>query len=115
MKISLKNPRYLQTRIRVTATHRRIVAPTMLPPDPVRSIVVYAGSLTAWNAKILRLTLHIRNHCPELSPFLDEMETNYPGEAETAISRRSLATYFDLMEAMLKGYQAANPSTVASD
>lgn len=58
------------------------------------------------NAEILKITLTIKDHYPELSKYLEEMPVTIPGEYAAGVSRKSLSAYYESLKAMLGGYIA---------
>jgi hypothetical protein len=64
------------------------------------------------NAKILRITMTIRDQYPELSKYLEEMETTIPNEKNPEVSMKNLQTYYDSLNSMLNKYLLEHPNNV---
>ena len=58
------------------------------------------------NAEILKITMTIKDHYPELSKYLEEMPVTIPGEYVAGVSRKSLSAYYESLKAMVSGYIA---------
>ncbi len=56
------------------------------------------------NDNILKITMHINEHFPELSKYIGEMPVTIPDENEPAIRVRQLQEYYDSLESLVKKY-----------
>lgn len=56
------------------------------------------------NAKILKITMTIKEDFPELSKYLEEMPVTIPGEEHPAVTVKNLSAYYDSLMAMLGKY-----------
>ncbi|MFA5329542.1 MAG: alpha/beta fold hydrolase [Prolixibacteraceae bacterium] len=62
------------------------------------------------NAKILKMTMTIKNKYPELSKYLDEMPDTIPDEKDTEITLKNLSTYYGSLNSILKKYKSTHPA-----
>ena len=56
------------------------------------------------NADILKITLMIREHYPELSKYILEMPVTIPNVESPEINAKILKDYYDSLEAIMKKY-----------
>lgn len=56
------------------------------------------------NADILKITLMIREHYPELSKYISEMPITIPNVESPEINAKILANYYDSLESIMKKY-----------
>lgn len=56
------------------------------------------------NAKILAITLKIRNELPELSKYLDEMPVTVPNKKEPHITLNLLKVYYESLGSLFEDY-----------
>lgn len=63
------------------------------------------------NAKILKITMTIRDHYPELSKYLDEMPVTIPSEKDPEITLKHLSTYYESLNSMLNKYKVDYPKS----
>ena len=56
------------------------------------------------NADILKITLMIREHYPELSKYILEMPVTIPNVESPEINAKILADYYDSLDAIMKKY-----------
>ncbi|PJC61825.1 MAG: hypothetical protein CO022_07815 [Flavobacteriales bacterium CG_4_9_14_0_2_um_filter_32_27] len=61
-------------------------------------------TIEALNAKILKITMTIKNQHPELSKYLEEMPVTVPDEKSPAIALLNLKHYFESLNSLLKKY-----------
>ena len=61
------------------------------------------------NAKILKITILIQDKYPELSKYLDEMQTTIPVDRAPDINGGLLQNYFNSLEQLLKKYILEHP------
>jgi hypothetical protein len=54
------------------------------------------------NAKILAITMQIREKHPELSKFLEEMPVTIPDESKPEINNKVLKEYYESLQNILK-------------
>ncbi len=63
------------------------------------------------NARILKITMTIRDHYPELSKYLDEMPVTIPSENDPEITLKHLSTYYESLNSMLNKYKVDYPKS----
>lgn len=63
------------------------------------------------NAEILKITMTIKDHYPELSKYLEEMPVTIPSKYKAGVSRKSLSAYYESLKAMVSGYIAQQSRT----
>lgn len=61
------------------------------------------------NAKILKITMTIKDHYPELSKYLDEMPVTVPSEKDAEITLNHLQTYYESLNSILNKYKLDYP------
>jgi hypothetical protein len=61
------------------------------------------------NAKIMKITMTIKDHYPELSPFLEEMPETVPSENDPEITLNHLKSYYESLKALLHEYKVESP------
>lgn len=61
------------------------------------------------NAKILKITMTIKDHYPELSKYLDEMPVTVPSEKDPAITLNHLKGYYESLSSLLNKYNVDYP------
>ena len=61
------------------------------------------------NAKILEVTMKIKDHYPELSKYLDEMPVTVPSETDPEITLNHLHTYYESLNSLLNKYKVDYP------
>jgi hypothetical protein len=57
-----------------------------------------------WNAKILTITMKIKDQYPELSKYLTEMPETIPDEKDPEITLKNLKVYFESLNSLLNKY-----------
>jgi hypothetical protein len=62
------------------------------------------------NSKILKITMRIKDHYPELSPFLEEMPETVPSENDPEITLNHLKAYYESLNSLLKKYKVESPN-----
>jgi len=63
------------------------------------------------NAKILKITMMIMDHHPELSQFLEEMPVTVPSENDPEITLNHLKSYYESLISLLRKYKVDYPKT----
>ncbi len=63
------------------------------------------------NAKILEITMRIKEKYPELSKYLDEMKVSIPDEKNPEVNVKSLQKYHDSLRSMLNRYMLGRPES----
>ena len=58
------------------------------------------------NAKILKITITIKDQHPELSKYIEEMPVTIPDEKHPDITRKNLQEYYDSLNSILNKYSA---------
>jgi hypothetical protein len=66
------------------------------------------------NAKILKITMTIKDKHPELSKYIEEMNATIPDEKNPEITLKNLNTYYDSLNALLSKYILEHPDKVSS-
>jgi hypothetical protein len=61
------------------------------------------------NAKILKITMSIKNDYPELSKYLEEMPVTIPDEKHPDVSILKLKDYYDSLSSILNSYILEHP------
>lgn len=61
------------------------------------------------NAKIMKITMRIKDHYPELSKYLDEMPVTVPSEEDPEITLNQLQTYYESLNSLLNKYKVDYP------
>lgn len=61
------------------------------------------------NAKILKITLTIKNHYPELVGFIEEMPETIPAEKDPEITLKNLSAYYESLNSMVNKYKLDYP------
>lgn len=61
------------------------------------------------NAKILKVTMTIKEHYPELVGFLEEMPETIPDEKDPEITLKNLSAYYESLNSMLSKYKLEHP------
>lgn len=63
------------------------------------------------NAKILKITMTIKDHYPELSDFLEEMPVTIPSEENAEVTLKDLSVYYESLNSLLNKYKAEHPES----
>ena len=61
------------------------------------------------NSKILKITMTINDHYPELSKYLDEMPVTIPNEKNPEMTLKNLSQYYESLNSMLNKYSLEHP------
>jgi hypothetical protein len=61
------------------------------------------------NAKILTVTMTIKDKYPELSKYLEEVPETIPDETNPDITLKNLKTYYDSLNSILNNYILEHP------
>jgi len=61
------------------------------------------------NAKILEVTMKIKDHYPELSKYLDEIPITIPSEKDPEITLNHLKEYYESLSSILNKYKLEYP------
>lgn len=64
------------------------------------------------NSKILEITMQIKDHYPELSKYIEEMEVTIPNENNPEITLHNLRTYCDSLASMFNKYKLEHPENI---
>lgn len=62
------------------------------------------------NSKILKITMKIKDHYPELFPFLEEMPETVPSENDPEITLNHLKAYYESLNSLLNKYKVESPN-----
>jgi hypothetical protein len=57
------------------------------------------------NAKIMKITMMIMDHYPELSKYLEEMPVTVPSENDPEMNLNLLQSYYESLISLLKKYK----------
>lgn len=76
---------------------------------PVNKNEAYQSIEKDLNAKILKITMTIKDHYPELSKYLDEMPVTVPSEKDPEITLNNLQTYYESLNSLLNKYKVDYP------
>ena len=91
-----------------TEKFRKVIESAFYTQNPIRP-VIYEDTEKDVNAKILQVTLMIRQQFPELSKFLDEMPVTVPNEEHPHVKLHDLKKYYDSLQAILSKYKLEHP------
>jgi hypothetical protein len=58
------------------------------------------------NAKILNITMLIKDHYPELTKYIEEMHITIPNENSPRVDQEDLTAYYDSLKSVLTAYQS---------
>lgn len=61
------------------------------------------------NDKILKITMIIKDHYPEMSKYLDEMPVTVPSEKDPEITLNHLQSYYESLNSLLNKYKMDYP------
>lgn len=61
------------------------------------------------NARILKITMWIKDYYPELSQYLEEMPVTVPSENDPEITGNQLQSYYESLISLLKKYKVDYP------
>jgi hypothetical protein len=61
------------------------------------------------NSKILKITMRIKDHYPELSKYLEEMPETVPSENDPEITLNQLRSYYESLNSILNKYKVDYP------
>lgn len=62
------------------------------------------------NSKIMKLTMTIMEHYPELTSFLEEMPVTIPNENDPRMTLKHLKTYYESLNSILNNYKLDHPT-----
>jgi hypothetical protein len=62
------------------------------------------GTEKELNAKILEVTMEIKEKHPELTKFIEEMPVTIPDEKDPEITRKKLQAYYESLNTVLNKY-----------
>jgi pimeloyl-ACP methyl ester carboxylesterase len=79
----------------------RLLSEVSLP----KRISKHEKSENDMNAKILKITMNINDHYPELSKYLNEMPVTVPSEKDPEITIRLLKEYYESLHSVLNKYK----------
>ena len=80
----------------------------VMAPSPEKSSVA-DDSEQDLNAKILKITMTIKDHYPELSKYLEEMPVTIPKEIDPKITSKNLSQYYESLNSLLNKYLLEHP------
>jgi pimeloyl-ACP methyl ester carboxylesterase len=75
---------------------------------PEKSLV-FDNNEKVLNSKILKITMTIQDHYPELSKYLDEMPVTIPTEKNPKMTLKNLSQYYESLNSMLNKYLLEHP------
>ena len=87
---------------------RKKIQDTFHDTEPKKS-TIYQDTVKDLNAKILQITLMIREQFPELSKYVEEMPVTVPDEKNPEIIKRDLKNYYDSLNSTLSKYKLEHP------
>ena len=61
------------------------------------------------NSKILKITMEIKDHYPELSKYLEEMPETVPSANDPEITLNHLKSYYESLNSLLNKYKVDFP------
>jgi hypothetical protein len=62
------------------------------------------------NTKILKITMEIKDHYPELTQYLEEMPVTVPSEKDPEITLNQLKSYYESLKTLLNKYKVEHPN-----
>lgn len=74
-----------------------------------KTIFNYADVEKELNSKILKITLKINEHYPELSKYLEEMPVTIPVDKKPEITLHILSAYYKSLDLLLNTYIKEHP------
>lgn len=66
---------------------------------------IYQDTIEDLNAKILKITMMIKEQFPELSKYLEEMPVTIPNKEHPEVELENLKKYFNTLNAILERYK----------
>ncbi|MBC7863696.1 MAG: hypothetical protein IAF38_12025 [Bacteroidia bacterium] len=72
-------------------------------------IVDYKETEKELNAKILKITMRIKDQHPELSKYIEEMQVTIPSDKNPEVTLAHLRTYYESLNTMLGKYILEHP------
>lgn len=75
----------------------------------LRETSIYEDAERDLNAKILKVTMTIKDQFPELSKYLEEMPVTIPDEKDPEITLNILKTYYESLNSLLSKYKLEHP------
>ena len=66
------------------------------------------------NSKILKITLKINDHYPELSKYLEEMPATVPVDNEPEMTLKNLSAYYESLKVLMDKYINEHPQKLES-
>lgn len=63
------------------------------------------------NAKILKITMTIKDNHPELSKYLEEMPDTVPSDSDPEITLNHLRTYYESLNSLLGKFVTSSSGT----
>lgn len=78
---------------------------TVMDSKPVVRAEIYQDTEKDLNAKILKITLMIKEQFPELSKYLEEMPVTLPDHENPEVELENLKKYFSSLSAILDRYK----------
>ncbi len=94
--------------------HSEEIQPTLYG-QRLKEILINEESKRDLNAKILKITMEIKNKYPELSKYLEEMRETIPDEKNPDITIANLRKYFDSLNWMLNKYILKHSSSTGTN
>lgn len=64
------------------------------------------------NAKILKITMTIKDNHPELYKYIEEMKVTIPDENNPEITSKNLKAYYDSLNNLLNTYIVEHPDKI---
>ena len=74
-----------------------------------KQATIYEDTVKDLNAKILKVTMTIKEEFSELSKFLEEMPVTVPDEAHPDVELKSLILYYHSLNSLLNKYRLEHP------
>lgn len=70
----------------------------------------YDKEMKEVNSKIMKLTMTIMNHYPELNKYLEEMPVTIPNENDPEMTLHHIKAYYESLNLLVNKYQLEHPS-----
>ena len=102
---------YLKSEVEINKEVDKIhkeIQPALYEYNP-KSKEAYEKTEKGLNSKILEITMQIKDQCPELSKYIEEMRETIPDKKNPEITLKNLQTYYDSLKSMLNKYILEHP------
>lgn len=94
---------------KVVADIHEQIQPALYESNP-KTMETHVETEKDLNAKILEITMKIKNLYPELSKYIEEMPVTIPDEKNPEITVKNLKAYYDSLNSVLSKYILEHPA-----